>query len=127
MATDRKGNEIEVGDVVAIPCVVKDITEGVQHHLVLESLYPMPDGAPSRFALNEQQVFKSIHPDNREEAENAIEQARARALAMKTPEDVARIKQSISGGSQGQGPSKVEDPDSGDPGDVDVPSTGAKS
>lgn len=83
MATDRKGNEIEVGDIVAIPCVVKEITEGVQHHLVLESLFPMPDGAPNRFALNEQQVYKASRPDSedrRSASASSGEEAVKRAL-----------------------------------------------
>lgn len=108
MATDRNGREISVGDVVAIPCEVKEITDGVQHHLVLETLYPMPDGAPNRLALNEQQVFKAEHPDEHD-ARQARDEERAARIAESNARDEKMLKERLEQASAHAG-----DPDPGD-------------
>jgi hypothetical protein len=61
MPHDRKGNLLNVGDQVHVPCVVKEIQAGDEfYNLTLETIEPMyPGDQKSAIALNAGQVEKS--------------------------------------------------------------------
>ena len=60
MPHDRSGNQLAVGDLVAVPCRVARVTTGEEYcNVDLETVHPMfPTQTPSTVTLNARQVEK---------------------------------------------------------------------